>query len=138
MLVLERDVLRAAPVIRRIPKEAQGTWTGDVPRVEDIPPMPTSGVQDLAGWMSQRNCELRNAMEFGDPDWQFGGTRGKFVFHGGSRRVTGGAEQVVCDVESDRRGRRETSVCDRMQCKWSEAVMRESRCGFRGVRVGEA
>ena len=65
-LVLERDALRAAPVIRGIPKEVQGTWMGDLHRVEDIPPMPTD-VQDLAGWMSQRNCELRNAMEFGDP-----------------------------------------------------------------------
>ena len=65
-LVLERDALRAAPVICGIPKEAQGTWMGDLPRVEDIPPMPTSDMQDLAGWMSQRNCELRNAMEFGD------------------------------------------------------------------------
>ena len=94
-LVLERDALRAAPLIRGIPKEAQGTWTGDLPRVEDIPPMPTSDMQDLAGWMSQRNCELRNAMEFGDPllvakIGSFGGTRGKLVFHGGSRRVNGG------------------------------------------------
>ena len=40
---------------------------GGPPRFEDIPPMPTSDVQDLAGWMSQRNCELRNAIEFGDP-----------------------------------------------------------------------
>ena len=71
-------------------------------------------------------------------DWQFGGTRGKCVFHNSSRRVNGGGGQVVVDVESDRRGRRETSVCDRRQCKWSEAVMRESRYGFRGVRVGEA
>ena len=29
-------------------------------------------------------------------------------------------------------------MCDRRQCKWSEAVMREYRHGFRGVRVGEA
>ena len=29
--------------------------------------MPTSDMQDLAGWMSQRNCELRNAIQFGDP-----------------------------------------------------------------------
>ena len=46
VLVLERDALRAAPSIRGIPKEAQGTSTGDLPRVEDIPPMPTS---DMVG-----------------------------------------------------------------------------------------
>ena len=93
-LVLERDALRAAPVVQGIPKEAQGTWTGDLLRVEDIPPMPTSDWQDLAGWMSQRNCELRNAMvresSSRGQDWQFGGTRGKFVLHDGSRRVNGG------------------------------------------------
>ena len=33
----------------------------------DIPHMPTSDVQDSARWMSQHNCELRNAIEFGDP-----------------------------------------------------------------------
>ena len=48
------------------------------------------------------------------------------------------AGQVVVDVKSDRRGRCETSVYDRRQCEWSEAVMRESRYGFRGVRVAEA
>ena len=42
VLVLERD----APLIRGIPKEAQGTWMGDFPRVEDIPPMPTSDKLD--------------------------------------------------------------------------------------------
>ena len=57
-LVLERDALRAAPVIRGIPKEAQGTWMGDLPRVEDIPPMPTSDMQDLAGRMSQPQLRL--------------------------------------------------------------------------------
>ena len=56
----------SAPTI--IPNDAQGTWMGGGPhRFEDIPSMPTSNVQDLAGWMSQRNCELRNAIEFGDP-----------------------------------------------------------------------
>ena len=56
----------SAPTI--IPNDAQGTWMcGGPPRFEDIPSMPTSNVQDLGGWMSQRNCELRNAIEFGDP-----------------------------------------------------------------------
>ena len=141
-LVLERDALRAAPVIRGIPKEVQGTWMGDLHRVEDIPPIPTSDMQDLAGWMSQRNCELRNAMEFGDPLLvaKIGSLvgQGASVFSTAVRDLNGGADQVVCDVESDRRGRRETTVCDRRQCEWSAAAMRESRYGFRGVRVGDA
>ena len=40
-------------------KDAQGTWMGGgLHRFEDIPPIPISNVQDFAGWMSQRNCEL--------------------------------------------------------------------------------
>ena len=38
----------SAPTI--IPNDAQGTWMdGGLPRFEDIPPIPTSNVQDLAG-----------------------------------------------------------------------------------------
>ena len=36
------------------------------PVVESIPPIPRSSVQDIEGWLSNRNCELRNALEFGD------------------------------------------------------------------------
>ena len=36
-------------------------------RFEHIAPIPTSDDQDLAGWMKKRNCELRTAMECGDP-----------------------------------------------------------------------
>ena len=32
-----------------------------------ISPVPTSDAQDLAVWMSRLNCELRNAIVFGDP-----------------------------------------------------------------------
>ena len=51
-----------------VPAAAQGTWMGcGPPRFDGIPPIPTSGVQDFAAWMIQWNCELRNAIEFGDP-----------------------------------------------------------------------
>ena len=36
------------------------------PYIEAIPPMPTSDLQELEMWLSNRNCELRNALEFGD------------------------------------------------------------------------
>ena len=36
------------------------------PVVESIPPIPMFSVQDIKGWLSNRNCELRNALEFGD------------------------------------------------------------------------
>ena len=47
----------------RRPRNVDGWWSSLFRRH----PTHTSNVQDLAGWMSQRNCELRNAIEFGDP-----------------------------------------------------------------------
>ena len=47
----------------RRPRNVDGWWSLLFRRH----PTHTSNVQDLAGWMSQRNCELRNAIEFGDP-----------------------------------------------------------------------
>ena len=60
-LVRERDLLKAAVP----PTRGEGVWMDDGPPVlEEIPPMPTTDVQE--GWLSSRNCELRNALEFGD------------------------------------------------------------------------
>ena len=61
-LTRERDSLRAAT-----PRVLPGVWMADGPPVvESIPPIPMSSVQDIEGWLSNRNCELRNALEFGD------------------------------------------------------------------------
>ena len=38
-----------------------GRWSTSL---ESIPPIPMSSVQDVEGWL--RNCEVRNALEFGD------------------------------------------------------------------------
>ena len=44
-----------------------GAWCGDCPpNIEANPPMPTSDLQELEMWFSNQNCELRNALEFGD------------------------------------------------------------------------
>ena len=43
-------------------EEVQGKWTGNGPPLLDA----SLNRQDLEGWMSDRNCDLRNAMEFGD------------------------------------------------------------------------
>ena len=67
-LVKERDALRPCPddVGVGVPKISH-KWMGQGPRsLENIPPMPTTDVQDLEGWLSDRNCDLRNAMEFAD------------------------------------------------------------------------
>ena len=65
-LVKERDALRPCPDDVGVPKISH-KWMGQgPPSLENIPPMPTTDVQDLEGWLSDRNCDLRNAMEFGD------------------------------------------------------------------------
>ena len=58
-MVRERDAMRASPV-------KDGKWTGNGPsHAENIPAMATDR-RDLEGWLSDRNCELRNVMEFGE------------------------------------------------------------------------
>ena len=44
---------------------SQGDWLGDEGASSKIPPMP-SRAQDLHGWMSHRNQDMRNASEVGD------------------------------------------------------------------------
>ena len=66
-LVRERDALRANAVAATVPQDKPVQWMGNgPPSVENVPPMPTD-LQDLEGWLSDRNCELRNAMEFRNP-----------------------------------------------------------------------
>ena len=61
-LILERDSLRG------MQKTMPGEWwrRPSHPKLEAIPPMPPSNLQDLEMWLSNRNSELRNALEFGD------------------------------------------------------------------------
>ena len=66
-LVRERDALRANAVAATVPQDKPAQWMGNgPPSAENIPPM-AANLQDLEGWFSDRNCELRNAMEFGNP-----------------------------------------------------------------------
>ena len=59
-LVRERDLLRQG-FRTRVPKDGQGEWFADnIPDLTAVPPMPADR-QDLEGWMSNRNCEMRNA-----------------------------------------------------------------------------
>ena len=60
-LIRERDAGHAETAERR------SKWMGTGPNcVEAIPPMPTDP-QELEGWSSDRNCDLRNAIESGNP-----------------------------------------------------------------------
>ena len=80
-LVHECEALRAAatPVLH----QEKPIWCSErCPSLDNIPPVPDD-VQDVEGWLSCRNCELRNALEFGDP-----GTiafLGKLVAEGASK-----------------------------------------------------
>ena len=56
-LVRERELLRASQT--RIPREQPGEWCAD------CPPVPLDHAE-LEGWIIERNCDLRNALEFGD------------------------------------------------------------------------
>ena len=59
-----RDLWRAAQT--QIPREPQGVWCADGPPfVKAIPPMPTDH-QELQGWISEGNCDPRNALVFSD------------------------------------------------------------------------
>ena len=57
-LMKEREMWKVA--------QKQGIWCSDgPPSVKEIPPIPACA-QELGGWISERNCDLRNALEFGD------------------------------------------------------------------------
>ena len=68
LLVRERDALKSAAGRQVGGGEGSATWMGSgPPRVENIPPMPTFDLQDLERSIcDRRNCDLRNATEFGD------------------------------------------------------------------------
>ena len=109
---------------------------------ETIPPMPTD-LQELQGWLSDQNFDLRNAIEFGNAGLV--GQIGVLIGQGasqprviGSRRAHGWPIKVFFDVITDRCCRSEKPVHRCCQCEWCAAVTRESRYGFRGVKVGAA
>ena len=81
-LIQERDALLNNPPKTAVP----GVWMADGPPpiVQEIPPMPEDR-QDLEGWLSCRNCELRNALEFGDVATV--GKVGALVAQGSARMV---------------------------------------------------
>ena len=62
--------------------------------------MPSSDLQDLERWMCDRNCDLRNAMEFGDSSLisKIGGARGWAVRDFKSRCVEGRPFEIFSDV----------------------------------------
>ena len=51
-----------------VSERAPGSWTvSGPPCFENVPPIPSSDIQDLAAWLSQRNCDLQTAIKYEDP-----------------------------------------------------------------------
>ena len=126
--VRERDALRGIPI--------QGVWCADgPPSVDAIPPMPSSDLHELQGWLSAPNRELRNASEFGDTTTIAKLGNGFFR----RNRVIGRRVQIDFDVGSDRPGRSEETLrCCWIRCtapiSGGQSCLRSARYGLRGVR----
>ena len=61
-LIRERDAVRTG-----LETERRHPWMGTGPlSIDTLPPVPNDP-QELEGWLSDRNCDLRNAIEFGNP-----------------------------------------------------------------------
>ena len=156
----------------RVVESFSESWcANDPPCVNQVPPIPQD-CAELEGWISDRNCDLRNALEFGNTGTitQFG-----IQLSQGIAQLTRVSEDVVMEgqsrsslmesmiEESDAKRRfgarwrssscvpldvREPSVripsvwvgplqSMPVQCEGSPAVTKDSRYGFRGVRIGE-
>ena len=108
-------------------------WMGDgPPSLDNIPPLPSTNVQDVEHWLNCRNCEMRNALEYGYP-----GTAARCgtlaaMLANLSQDVPMIARSNLMGV--DQRGRYQEEVRRRAR----RSVTRNSRYGLRGCRIGEA
>ena len=108
-----------------VPQDKTGQWMGNgPPPAENIPPMPTNP-QDLEGWLSERNCELWNAMVFGDVG---------LVALIGSLVAANLAGLIEDQAKRRCLGAGPASVAGR---GIGHSDLTNSRYGLRGVRVGE-
>ena len=135
-LVQECEALKGNPTRKEFP----GVWTdGAPPNLQEVPPIPGDR-QDLEAWLSCRNCELRNALEFGDAATM--ARVGGLVAQGSAKMATFAQDVPMQgksshDGSSDRSSRRQEEVHRSHTVGWESGV-RNSRHGLRGVRVGEA
>ena len=108
-------------------REETSGWAHTRPSsVDSMPPVPTDP-QELEGWLSHRNCDLRNAIEFGNPeliDWV------ARVRNSWSCRVATNLQRANTDKQSSRMRR----GCVK-QCRTVHVKKKDARDGFQGVRV---
>ena len=147
----ERDSL--SQELRRSRAVKARAWCGEgPPDVSVIPPIPDH-LQDLEEWMNGRNCELRDALEFGSPEVV--GCVSTLLAQGASRmasmRKGAAAQELVAMDLQNGPGTRMFALIDaadakrrcldggvpgcflRVRCRRCQA-----KYGLRGVRVGEA
>ena len=143
-LVKERDQLRKT-VCKGVPKSLQGEWFSDgATDLAKVPPMP-SDLQDLEGWLSNRNCELRNALEHGDATSI--AKLGTLLSQGAALLASITQDEpmdgmsrsskmcaLIDEADSKRRCLENASLVVAIV----ESGVRNARYGLRGERVGEA
>ena len=146
-LASDRCINSGARFVAGMHNTMPGVWCSDgPPKLEAIPPMPTSDLQDLEMWPSNWNCELRNALELGDTAIiaKVGALVGQ-----GTAALTSfatvapmeGHNEVNIDGCVDRfSGREETMLASRFKPCVSifsrEPSLNDAWHGLRGVRVG--
>ena len=125
-LIQERDTLLNNPPKTALP----GVWMADGPPpiAQEIPPMPEDR-QDLEGWLSCRNCELRNALEFGDV-----ATVGKV----GALVAQGSARMVAFAQDVPMNGQAKSSLMSVLNQREEEVHRGNTDGGESGLRLGEA
>ena len=137
-LIRERDLLRQS-VSTGVPN--------DIPDLTNVLPMPTNP-QDLEGWISNRNCELRNALEFGDVAStakigtllsQGAASLASMIrdvpMEGKSRSTL--MSSLIDEADAKRRCLDASTAFD-VAIQSRQSNVRNARYGYRGVRVGEA
>ena len=106
-------------------------WTP--PSVKEIPPIPVSA-QELGGWISERNSDLRNALEFGDTTTV--AQIGSLLSQGISGQSRSSMMESLIE-ESDAKRRLVQVGAETLRVDAREPRVK-ARHGLRGVRVGEA
>ena len=128
-LVKERDALRSRPDQPGVSKHSDKWMEEGPPCVKNIPPMPSTNVQEFGG-MDQRSQLRIRRHEFGGQDRTSGWARGQPTRVNWQRRDHDRSIEVFREVLVDRRSGSQTPVHRCKQCEWSS-----SRYGHRSAAL---
>ena len=120
-------------------------WRTNLQSMDRVPPIPVQE-QRIYDWLSSRNCELRNALEFGDHSTisklfsLLADGCGRLAAFGTTKSMDN-QFKIRFDGYIDHGWRCQASLLSCEGCSsfgdWTPSELRESRYGLRGVRVGE-